>query len=165
MMAELGNVCKLCGNDLGVLRHPIRRLRWTKYWSLGFKSLFGRPLKECLQCGAVYTWEEDLVAEGVVETAPELRLRNLRDDMANMRNSFGTIFLAGEFAALWMWFGPGIYEGAAPLVASAIAVLSLGPAAYFNRRVSQTRKRLKEIKEARAQGLLGGQGRHPPSAQ
>lgn len=153
-MTPLSNSCSLCGSSLHVLRHPIRRLRWTRYWLTGFKSLFARPLKECRQCGAMFTWEEELIAEGVVETVQELKLRNLRDDLANMRNSFGTLFLAGEFAALWMWFGPAASDGAAPVVASAVAIVSLVPFAYFNRRVQLMKKQLKQIRTARTEGRL-----------
>ena len=157
-MPPLSNSCSLCGSSLNVLRHPIRRLRWTRYWLTGLKSLLARPLKECRQCGAMFTWEEELIAEGVVETVQELKLRNLRDDLANMRNSFGTLFLAGEFAALWMWFGPAAYDGAAPVVASAVAIVSLMPFAYFNRRVQLMKKQLKQSRTARTEGRLRAPG-------
>ena len=79
-----------------VLRRPVRRLRWTRYWWEGFKSLLGRPLQHCSYCGAIYSADGDLVAAGAIETEAERRLNVYRRDMAAIRDSFAGVVVGAE---------------------------------------------------------------------
>lgn len=118
-------------------------------------SIFSRPLKACSECGTVYTWEEELLAQGAVPTLDELHLANLRSDMANMRDSFLTISAAAGFITLWMINGPGNYEATAPIISAAIGVGSLAPGGYFHRRVNDFKKQIKLLRQERIKGHLG----------
>jgi hypothetical protein len=121
----------------------------------GFVSIFTRPLKACSECGTVYTWEEELVAEGAVPTSDELHLANLRSDMANMRDSFLTVSAAATFMTIWMFNGPGGYEASAPIISVAIGVGALAPSAYFHKRVADFKKQIKQMRQDRIKGHLG----------
>lgn len=121
----------------------------------GLMSIFSRPLKACHECGTVYTWDEELLAQGAVPTSDELHLANLRSDMANMRDSFLTITAAAGFITLWMINGPGNYEATAPIISAAIGVGSLAPSGYFHRRVNEFKRQIKNLRQERIKGHLG----------
>ena len=118
--------------------------------------MFTRPLKACSECGTVYTWEEELVAEGAVPTADELELANLRSDMANLRDSFLTVSVAAGFMTVWMFNGPGGYEANAPIISAVIGVGSLVPSGYFHKRVGDFKKQIKQLRQERIKGHLNG---------
>lgn len=146
--------CQRCGNDLEVVKNPVSRLRWTRYWLKGVKSLFTRPLLACVKCGAVYTWEGELLAVGAVETSSELKLRALREDMSNLRDAFGTIVIAGGITAGWIVLGPGSFDVGAAVIAGSVSGVAFLPFSYFARRARQARRELKKLKETRIKGEL-----------
>ncbi len=121
----------------------------------GLVSIFTRPLKACSECGTVYTWEEELVAQGAVPTSDELHLANLRSDMANMRDSFLTVATAAGFMTIWLFNGPGGHDASAPIISAAIGVGSLLPSGYFHKRVSDFKNQIKQLRQERIKGHLG----------
>lgn len=147
--------CERCGHTLDIVRRPLSRLRWTRAWWQGVRSIFTRPLLACPACGTVFTWEGDLVHVGAAETSTERRLRAYRKEMANLRDSFGTVAVAGWAATLWMLFGPGSYDPTAPIIAASIGSVVLIPYTYFARKVRSAKKELKSLKVARLKGELG----------
>ncbi len=155
-MSESGEPrpCRKCGHQLEVVRHPMRRLSWSRYWWTGFKSLFARPLLACRNCGAMFTWEGDLLALGAVETMGEVKLKALREDMINLRDAFATVTLAAIGATVWMIIGPRTFEVIAPVLSGAVAVLSAVPFVYFTRRARQVKRALRGLKDSRVKGEL-----------
>jgi hypothetical protein len=137
-----------------VLRHPLRRLRRTGYWWRGVKSLFARPLKLCPECGAIYTWEGELLAAGAAETAEEVRLRAYRGDMARLRDSFGAVVVAAELAVIWMSAGANPFPAIAPILAITAGGAALIPFTYFHRKVRAARAELKRLRAVRTKGAL-----------
>jgi hypothetical protein len=146
--------CLHCGQPLQVLQHPLRRLRRTGFWWRGVKSLLGRPLKVCPRCGAIYTWEGELLGAGAAETAEELRLKTYRTDMARLRDSFGAVVVAAEIAVIWMSAGTTSFPTIAPILAIATGGAALFPFAYFSHKVRGARRDLKRLREARMKGRL-----------
>jgi hypothetical protein len=102
--------CDRCGHGLEILRKPVRRLRWTRYWGLGWRSLFTGPLSVCPQCGAMYATDGTLLAAGAIETDTERRLNAYRRDMAYLRDSFGGVFIAAGVAVAWLAAGAESFE-------------------------------------------------------
>jgi hypothetical protein len=148
------DTCQICGHQLHLLKHPLRRLRGSGHWLKGVMSIFTRPLKACADCGTVYTWEEELVAEGAVPTTDELRLANLRSDMKNMRDSFLTVAAAAGFITAWMIGGTGVYETTAPLISALIGAGALVPATYFQTKARGFKREIRELRKHRIQGHL-----------
>lgn len=147
-------VCERCGTALEVLRHPLRRLRGSKYWREGLKSLFARPLKACPRCGAIYTFDGALLAAGAAETAGELRLKAYREDMAHLRDSFAAVTVAAELAVIWMVAGVGAVSATAVVIAIGVGVGALLPFTYFARRAREARKELQRLRDSRMRGEL-----------
>ena len=145
---ELGN-CILCAHPLKVLRKPVRRLSWTRHWVKGFASLFTRPLRICSNCGAMYSGEGELLAEGAVQTEPELRLDGYRRDMAYMRDSFGGVIIASGLACAWLLAGPEAGNVTGAIIAGSIGAVSVVPFGYFGSRVRKARKELRAMKTKR----------------
>ena len=118
------------------------------------QSLFGRPLKLCPDCGAIHTWEGELLAAGAAETSEELRLRVYRGDMARLRDSFGAVVVAAELAVIWMSAGANPFPVIAPFLAIATGGVALIPFTYFNRKARAARQELKGLRAARMKGAL-----------
>jgi hypothetical protein len=118
------------------------------------RSLFGRPLKLCPVCGAIYSWEGELVAAAAAETADELRLRAYRSDMARLRDSFGAVVVAAELAVIWMSAGANPFPVVAPVLAIATGGAALIPFTYFSGKARAARRELKRLREARLKGAL-----------
>lgn len=148
------NDCVRCQQPLEILRHPLRRLRRTGYWWLGVQSLFGRPLRLCPACGAVYTWEGELLAAGAAETDEEVRLRTYRSDMSRLRDSFGAVVVAAELAVIWMSAGTTTFPPIAPILAIATGGGALIPFTYFHRKARAARAELKRLRAERVKGAL-----------
>ena len=148
--------CTICDHELHLLRHPLRRLRGSGHWLKGLASIFTRPLKACAECGSVFTWEEELLAQGAVPTSSELKLANLRSDMSNLRDSFVTIFVASGFITAWMVLGPGSYEATAPVISGAIGAASLVPSGYFHRKSRFFKEQIKHLRQERVKARLEG---------
>jgi hypothetical protein len=129
-------------------------LRRTGFWWLGVRSLFGRPLKLCPACGAIHTWEGELLAAGAAETDEELRLRTYRSDMARLRDSFGAVVVAGELAVIWMSAGANPVPVFAPILAIGTAGVALIPFTYFHRKVRAARAELARLRAERMQRAL-----------
>lgn len=146
--------CARCGAALDVLRHPVRRLRWTRYWWKGFTSFFTGQLRICSRCGAMYTGDGELLAAGAVETDAERSLNTYRKDMAYMRDGFAAVVIAAELAVIWLAAGAETFELAKVLLAGGIGVGSLGPFAYFARKARMARRDLRRLKEARLRGEI-----------
>lgn len=121
----------------------------------GLKSLLSKPLRVCPGCGAIYTWEGQLLAAGVAETAEELRLSAYRSDMTRLRDAFGGIVIAAELAVIWMSAGAATFPVLAPILAIGAGGVALLPFAYFGRRAREAKKELKRLREARVKGELG----------
>jgi len=144
--------CTRCGHELQILTRPVRELRWSRHWMAGVRSLFTGPLHVCVQCGAMYSSEGNLVAAGAIQTEAERRLDVYRKDMAYLRDAFGGVVVAAELVAIWLGFGT-----AAPDVAKAIMAAALGgamffPFGYFHRKARLARRDLKELRRARRSG-------------
>jgi len=146
--------CGSCGTQLEILRRPLRRLRWSRYWFKGFASFFGRPLRVCSNCGAMYSGEGELLAAGAVQTEEEVRLDLYRRDMAYVRDSFGGVIVASEIAAVWLFFGAESVNVAAGVLAASLGVATLVPFGFFGKKVRGARKQLKRMKEERIRGRI-----------
>jgi hypothetical protein len=109
-------------------------------------------LRVCPGCGAIYTWEGQLLAAGVAETAEELRLAAYRSDMARLRDAFGGVVIAAELAVIWMSAGTATFPVFAPILAIGAGGAALLPFAYFGHRAREARKDLKRLREARVSG-------------
>ncbi len=148
---EIAN-CQLCGQQLELLLHPVRRLRWTRHWFAGIASLFTRALRTCPNCGAMYSGDGELMAVGAVQTEPEQRLDTYRRDMAHLRDSFGGVFVAGQLAAAWLLGGLETANAAAAVTASSIGVLSIIPFVFFGSKARKAKKQLRTMKQERLKG-------------
>ncbi len=146
--------CKMCGERLEILSRPLRRLRWNRHWFKGFASLFGRPLRICSHCGAMYSAEGDLLAMGAVQTQEEVRLDLYRRDMAYLRDSFGGVIVASEIAAIWLFAGAEAANIALAVLTASIGVGAFVPFGFFGRKARTARKQLRRMKEARMQGQI-----------
>lgn len=146
--------CDRCGHALEILRKPVRRLRWTRYWGLGWRSLFTGPLNVCPQCGAMYATDGTLLAAGAIETDAERRLNVYRRDMAYLRDSFGGVFVAAGVAVAWLVAGAESFELAKVVAAGAAGGLSLVPCFYFDRKARVAKKDLKQLRRARQSGSI-----------
>ena len=146
--------CARCGHELTVLRRPLKRLRWTRYWWKGFVSLFTGPLRTCSQCGAIYANDGSLLAEGAVATEAEQKLDLYRKDMAYLRDSFGGVVIAAELVAVWLIAGPGAILGPEVAISVAVGVGALFPYMYFGRKARLAKKDLKELTAARRSGTI-----------
>lgn len=146
--------CKRCDRPLEILRHPVRRLWGTSYWWRGVRSLLAQPLRLCPACGAIHTWDGELLAAGAAETADELRLKAYRSDMARLRDGFGGVVIAAELAVIWMSAGTATFPLVAPVLAIATGGLALFPFAYFSRKAREAKWELKRLREARMKGQL-----------
>jgi hypothetical protein len=154
-MAAPGSVlCQHCGAALEVLKHPLRRLRGSRYWREGLKSLFARPLKVCPRCGAIHTFDGALLASGAAATAAELRLNAYREDMAHLRDSFAAVTVAAELALIWMVAGAGAVPVTALVLVLGVGGGALVPFAYFARRAREAKVELKRLRERRMRGEL-----------
>jgi hypothetical protein len=131
--------CDRCGHGLEILRKPVRRLRWTRYWGLGWRSLFTGPLSVCPQCGAMYATDGTLLAAGAIETDAERRLNVYRRDMAYLRDSFGGVFIAAGVAVAWLAAGAESFELAKVLVAARVACRSCRSSTSAARHASPRR--------------------------
>ncbi len=146
--------CQMCGQGLEVLRHPVRRLRWTRHWGKGVASLFSRPLRVCGNCGAMYSGEGELLAAGAVQTEVEQRLDIYRRDMAHLRDSFGGVIVAAELAAVWLMVGAQTANVAGAVVAGSIGVATILPFGFFARKARGAKLELKKMKQARLGGRI-----------
>jgi hypothetical protein len=146
--------CGSCGAKLEILRQPMRRLRWSRYWFKGFASFFGRPLRICPKCGAMYSGEGELLAAAAVQTEEEVRLDVYRRDMAYLRDSFGGVIVASEIAAIWLFAGAETANVAAGVLAASLGVASFIPFGFFGTKVRSARKELKRLKQMRLQGRI-----------
>lgn len=146
------NDCQQCGHPLEILRRPLRRLRWTRYWWRGLASLVSQPLQVCTKCGSVYTHQGALVAARAAETDAELRLRGFKEDMAHLRDGFASVVLVGEVGAVWTLLNAGSYDPRVTVLMCAIGGLSLVPFTFFARRASKAKRELKGMKTARLKG-------------
>ncbi len=153
--------CKRCGAGLEHLRHPVRRLRWTRYWWKGVLSYFTGQLRICARCGAIYTAEGELLAAGAAETAAEVRLNSYRKDMAGIRDGFAAVVIAAELAAVWLVAGAETFDLARALLAGGVGVGALGPFVYFARKARIAKRDLKQLREARRQGAIPAAGSPP----
>lgn len=148
------DACQQCGEPLEVLRHPLRRLRWTRYWWHGLASLVSQPLKVCATCGNIYTFSGRFVAAGVAETAAEMKAQGFRDDMANLRDGFATVVIASQIALVWTLAGPGSFEPTVSVLSAVVGGAALLPFVYFAKKTRQAKKELKRLRMARQQGEL-----------
>ncbi len=117
-------------------------------------SLFGKPLRACEHCGALYQFDGRLLAAGAVETNTELEVRRFRGEMVGLRDGFGTVVIASEIAVVWTLVGPITYDPSVPILAGSIGLVALLPFGYFARKVYKARKELKQMRTARKQGNL-----------
>ncbi|MFQ6045879.1 MAG: hypothetical protein ACE5PT_05895 [Gemmatimonadales bacterium] len=145
--------CSRCGHELEVLSNPIKRLRWTKHWWRGFKSLFTGQLHVCTNCGAMYASDGALVAAGAIATDEELRLDTYRRDMAHLRDAFGGVIIAAEILIIWL------VASGAPEVEKLVGTLLVGggsvvPFGYFHHKASTAKRDLKRLRESRKRGLI-----------
>jgi hypothetical protein len=147
------NDCQQCGHPLEILKRPLRRLRWTRYWWRGLASFVAQPLRVCTKCGSIYTAAGALVAAGAAETDAELRLRGFKEDMAHLRDGFATIVLVGEVGAVWTLMSAVSYDPRLTVLMGAIGGLSLVPFTFFARKASKAKRELKGMKTARLRGL------------
>ena len=146
------NNCQQCGHPLDILKRPLGRLRWTRYWWRGLASFVSQPLRVCTKCGSIYTHQGVLVAAGAAETDAELRLRGFKDDMAHLRDGFATMVLVGEVGAVWTLMSAGGYDPRLTVLLCAIGGLSLVPFTYFARKASKAKRELKGMRTARLKG-------------
>lgn len=150
--------CARCGHPLELLRKPVRELRWSRHWLVGVQSLFTGPLRACVQCGAMYSNEGQLVAAGAIQTETERRLDVYRKDMAYLRDAFGGVVIAAEAVALWLAFGTGAVDIAKVVLAAGFGGAMFVPFGYFARKARLARRDLKRLREARRSGELPGPG-------
>jgi hypothetical protein len=150
--------CSRCGHPLEILSKPVRRLRWSRYWWDGMKSLLTGPMKQCGQCGAIYSNEGQLVAAGAIETEAEQRLNLYRKDMAFLRDSFAGISVAAGVAVWWLLSGGESLELARAIVAGSVGGAALVPFFYFGRKARLARRDLKQLRQARRSGHILKQG-------
>jgi hypothetical protein len=113
-----------------------------------------KPLRLCPACGAIHTWEGELLAAGAIETADELRLKAYRSDMARLRDGFGGVVIAAELAVIWMSAGTMTFPMIAPILAIATGAAALFPFAYFSRRAREAKFELRRLRAARLKGEL-----------
>jgi hypothetical protein len=146
--------CDRCGHALEPLAKPVRRLRWTRYWWRGVKSLFTGQMKMCSQCGAMYSSEGELLAAGAIETGAEHRLNIYRKDMAYLRDSFAGIFVAAELAVIWLVAGADSLELTKAIAAGSVGAVSLVPFFYFHRKARLAKRDLKRLRSARQEGRI-----------
>ncbi|MCZ6917352.1 MAG: hypothetical protein O7I93_11285 [Gemmatimonadetes bacterium] len=148
--------CQLCEHPLAILGRPLKRLRWTRYWWRGLQSLLSSPLRVCTKCGAIYTFNGQLVAAGAAETDAELRLRGFKDDMAHLRDGFATVVLTGEVGVIWTMMSSVGYDPTIPIIMGTVGALAIAPCAYFARKASLAKKDLKLLKAARKRRTESG---------
>ena len=148
------DLCARCGHELAILRHPLKRLRWTRYWRRGFMSLFTGSLRTCSQCGAMYANDGTLLAKGAVATEVEQKLDQYRKDMAYLRDSFGGVVIAAELVAVWLIAGPGPTIGIQVAISVAVGVGALIPYMFFGRKARLAKKDLKKLTAARRSGAI-----------
>ena len=148
--------CQECGADIAILRKPLRRLRWTRYWWVGLSSLGSQPLRFCPDCGALYGPRGNLLAKAVVETTTESKQRRFRDDMVGLRDGFGTVVVASGMTIGWTVFGPVTYDVAVAVWAAALGGASMLPFGYFARKAQKAKKELKRLRTVRIRGELDG---------
>ncbi|MDH3290014.1 MAG: hypothetical protein OEO20_12815 [Gemmatimonadota bacterium] len=153
--------CERCGHSLDLLRKPLRRLRWSRYWWEGAKSLLTGPLWVCSQCGAMYSTEGDLVAAGAIETDAERRLDVYRKDMAYLRDSFGGLIIAAELVALWLGLGPSGADILQVVIAGSVGAVSFVPFTYFGQKARTAKRDLKRLRQARRSGEILRSGTTP----
>ena len=146
--------CQRCGNELQMLRRPLSRLRWTRYWWRGVTSLFTGPLSICPQCGAMYTGDGELLAAGAVETDTEHRLDIYRRDMALLSDSFGGIIAAAGLLIVWFLVGAGSYDLGQLVAAASVGAASFAPFTYFARKARNAKRDLKQLRQARRSGQI-----------
>lgn len=113
-----------------------------------------KPLRLCPACGAIHTWEGELLAAGAAETADELRLKAYRSDMVRLRDGFGGVVIAAELAVIWMSASTTAFPAIAPILAIATGGLALFPFAYFSRKAREAKLEVKRLREARVKGQL-----------
>lgn len=153
--------CVRCDSQLEVLRKPIQRLRWTKYWWKGFASFFTGQLRICPRCGAMYSGDGELLAAGAVETDAERRLNTYRKDMAYVRDGFGAVVVAAELAMIWLIGGAETFELTKVVLSGGVGVVALGPFVYFARKTHLARRDLKRLKRARIGGAIPASSKAP----
>ena len=146
--------CARCHRPLEILRSPVRRLWGTRYWWQGVKSLLAKPLRLCPACGAIHTWEGELLAAGAAETVDELRLKAYRSDMARLRDGYGGVVIAAELAVIWMSAGVAPFPVLAPILTIATGAAALLPFAFFSRKAREATSELKRLRDARMKGQL-----------
>lgn len=146
--------CERCGQTLELLRQPVTRLRWTRYWWEGIKSFLTGPLSICRRCGAIYSSDGVLLAAGAVATETERQLNVYRKDMAHLRDAFAAVVIAAEIVVLWLVLGPEPVELAKVVLGGGVGLASLLPFWYFGRRASLARRDLKALREARRGGAI-----------
>lgn len=146
--------CARCNGPLEILHHPVRRLWGTRYWLQGVRSLLAKPLRLCPACGAIHTWEGELLAAGAAETDDELRLKAYRSDMGRLRDGFASVVIAAELAVIWMSASTTAFPVVAPVLAIATGGLALLPFAYFSRKAKEATSELKWLRDARTRGQL-----------
>ncbi len=146
--------CERCGADLDYLRHPVRRLSWTRYWWQGIRSYFTGQLRICTRCGAMYTGAGELLAAGAVETDAERRLNTYRKDMAALRDGFAAVVIAAELAVVWLAGGTEVFELSKVLLAGGVGLGALGPFAFFARKAQLAKRDLKRLRTARRSGAI-----------
>ncbi len=146
--------CERCGTTLETLHHPVRRLRWTRYWWRGWVSLFTGPMYTCPQCGAMHSSQGQLIAAGAVQTAAEQQLDQYRRDMAYVRDSFAGVIIAAELVAVWLLAGPVSATVTQIVASAAVGVAAIVPYAYFSRKAHRARRDLKKLRQARRAAAL-----------
>ncbi|KPJ86418.1 MAG: hypothetical protein AMS18_15615 [Gemmatimonas sp. SG8_17] len=129
-------------------------MRWSRYWFKGVASFFGRPLRICPKCGAMYSGDGELLAAAAVQTEEEVRLDLYRRDMAYLRDSFGGVIVASEIAAIWLFAGAESVNVAAGILAASFGAAAFVPFGFFGSKVRSARKELKRLKQMRMQGRI-----------
>lgn len=148
-MTAAAPTCSRCGQHLQRLMRPLSRLRWSRYWWKGFKSLFTGPLWICNYCGAMYANDGSLLAAGAVATDAERRLDTYRRDMATLRDAFAGIIIAAELVAVWL-IGGAESVAVSQLVATVtVGAAAVVPFAYFARKAHVAKRDLKQLRAAR----------------
>ncbi len=148
--------CERCGHELEVLLKPVRRLRWSRYWLKGVKSLFTGQMRICRQCGAMYSNDGALVAAGAIATEAERRLDVYRKDMAHLRNAFLGIMIAAGGLASWLAFGPETFELGRVMLIGGLGGGAAVPSIYFGRKAHLAGRELKSLRRARRAGQIPG---------
>lgn len=148
--------CERCGHELVALLRPMRRLRWSRYWLTGFKSLFTGSMRICHQCGAMYSNDGTLVAAGAIATDAERSLDVYRKDMAHLRNAFLGIMIAAGGLASWLAFGPETFELGRVMLIGALGGGAAIPTGYFARKSHVAGRELRSLRRARRAGQIPG---------